>query len=123
MPTGLYIRWDFDTNPQKFKARQNIIRKFENTVMSFYRATRPECTFESFYTNGKQKKVIFLWWMAFVVIAKQFLKLLAATNIFVPLGKLNQILLRWYLSFVFGNVDLINYESFTWKRKDIKLER
>ena len=26
-------------------------------VMSFYQATRPECTIESFYTTGKQKKI------------------------------------------------------------------
>ena len=41
MPTGLYTRWEFDTNLQKFKARQNKIRKFENMVISFYQATRP----------------------------------------------------------------------------------
>ena len=27
--------------------------------MSFYQASRPECTLESFYTTGKQKKLIF----------------------------------------------------------------
>ena len=57
MPTGLYTRWEFDSDLQKFKARQNNIRKFENMVMSFYQATRPECTIESFYTTGKQKKI------------------------------------------------------------------
>ena len=53
MPTGLYTRWEFDTNLQKFKARQNKNRKFENMVMSVYQATRPECTIESIYTTGK----------------------------------------------------------------------
>ena len=57
MPTGLYTRWEFDTNLQKFKARQNKIRKFENMVTSFYQANRPECTIESIYTTGKQKKI------------------------------------------------------------------
>ena len=57
MPTGLYTRWEFDTNLQKFKAHQNKIRKFENMVISFYQATRPECTIESFYTTGKQRKI------------------------------------------------------------------
>ena len=56
MPTGLYTRWEFDTNLQKFKALQNKIRKIENMVISFYQATRPECTIESFYTTGKQRK-------------------------------------------------------------------
>ena len=57
MPTGLYTRWEFDSDLQKFKARQNKIRKFENMVMPFYQATSPKCTIESFYTTGKQKKI------------------------------------------------------------------
>ena len=61
MPTGLYTSWEFDTNLQKFKARQDKIRKFENMVIYFYQATRPECTIESsFCTTGKKKKVIFI---------------------------------------------------------------
>ena len=57
MPTGLYTRWEFDTNLQKFKARQKKIKKFENMVISFYQTTRPECTIESFYTTGKLRKI------------------------------------------------------------------
>ena len=57
MPTGLYTRLEFDSDLQKFKARQNKIRNFENMVMSFYQATRTECTNDSIYTTGKQKKI------------------------------------------------------------------
>ena len=57
MPVGLYTKYEFDSDLQKFKARQNKIRKFENMVMSFYQATRSERTIESFYTTGKQKKI------------------------------------------------------------------
>ena len=53
MPTGLYTRWEFDTDMQKFKARHNRSRNFENMVMSFYQETRPECKIESFSTSGK----------------------------------------------------------------------
>ena len=56
MPTGLYTRWEFDTDMQKFKARHNQTRNFENMVMSFYQETRPACKIESFFTSGKQKK-------------------------------------------------------------------
>ena len=35
MPTGLYARWEFDTDIQKIKARNNRTRTFENMVMSF----------------------------------------------------------------------------------------
>ena len=34
MPTGLYTRWEFDTDMQKFKARHNRSHKFENMVIS-----------------------------------------------------------------------------------------
>ena len=57
MPTGLYTRWDYDEETQKFKARQNPVRTFENMVMSYFQATRTECKIESYYTTGKQKKI------------------------------------------------------------------
>ena len=57
MPTRLYTRWEFDTDMQKFKARHNRTRNFENMVKSFYQETRPACKIESFFTSGKQKKI------------------------------------------------------------------
>ena len=57
MPTGLYTRWEFDFDIQKFKTRHNRTRNFENMVMSYYQETRPECRIVSFHTSGKQKKV------------------------------------------------------------------
>ena len=57
MPTGLYTRWEFDSDSQKFKARQNKSRKFENMVMSYLQSQRPICTIESYYTSGTQKKI------------------------------------------------------------------
>ena len=57
MPTGLYTRWDYDEESQKFKARQIRVRTFENMVMSYFQATRTECKIESYYTTGKQKKI------------------------------------------------------------------
>ena len=57
MPTGLYTRWEFDSDSQKFKARQNKSRKFENMVMSYLQSQRPNCTIESYYTTGTQKKI------------------------------------------------------------------
>ena len=57
MPTGLYTRWEFDSDMRKFKARHNRSRNFENMVMSYYQETRPECRIESFHTSGNQKKI------------------------------------------------------------------
>ena len=57
MPTGLYTRWEFDSDSQNLKARQNKSRKFENMVMSYLQSQRPNCTIESYYTTGTQKKI------------------------------------------------------------------
>ena len=56
MPTGLYTRWEFDSDLKNFKARHNQSRSFENMVMSYYQETRPECGIESFHTSGNQTK-------------------------------------------------------------------
>ena len=56
MPTGLFTRWEFDTDLQKLKARHNRTCNFENLAMFFYQETRPKCKIESFFTSGKQKK-------------------------------------------------------------------
>ena len=57
MPTGLYTRWDFDSETKRFTPRQNKARSFENMVMSYFQRTRPECEIESFFTTGRQKKI------------------------------------------------------------------
>ena len=57
MPTGLYTRWDFDSDSQKFKARQNESRKFENMVILYLQSQHPNCTIESYYTSGPQKNI------------------------------------------------------------------
>ena len=56
MPTGLYTRWDIDSETSRFTPRQNKTRSFENMVMSYFQRTRPDCKIESFYTTGRQKK-------------------------------------------------------------------
>ena len=36
MPAGLYTRWEYDTESNRFKPQQNIPRNFENMVMSHF---------------------------------------------------------------------------------------
>ena len=57
MPTGLYTRWDFDSDMQKFKAIHNRSCNFGNMVMSYYQETRPDYRIESFQTSGNKKKL------------------------------------------------------------------
>ena len=57
MPTGLYTRWEYDAESNRFKPLQNKSRNFENMVMSYFRRQRPDCKIEIFYTTGTQKKI------------------------------------------------------------------
>ena len=57
MTTGLYTRWEYDTESNRFKPQQNKIRNFENMVMLYFQRQTPECKIESFYTTGTQKKI------------------------------------------------------------------
>ena len=57
MLTGLYTRWDLDSETARFTPRQNNTRSFENVVMPYFQQIRPECKIESFYTTGRQKKI------------------------------------------------------------------
>ena len=57
MPTGLYTRWDFDSEKSRFTPRQNKTRSFENMVMSYFQGIRLGCKIESFFTTGRQRKI------------------------------------------------------------------
>ena len=90
MPTGLYTRWEFDSDSQKFKARQNKSRKFENMVMSYLQSQRPNCTSESYYTTGTQKKIDCFNVDGFCDHCKLFLKQWVVTFTFVHVRKQEQ---------------------------------
>ena len=51
MPTGLYTRWEYDTESNRFEPQQNKATNFENMVMSYFQRQRPDCKIESFYTT------------------------------------------------------------------------
>ena len=57
MPTGIYTRWEYDSENDRFKARNNRTRKCENMLMSFYKELRPEGKIRSFFTSKKQNKI------------------------------------------------------------------
>ena len=57
MPTGLYTRWEYDSETKRFTARQNKSRSSENMVLSYFQRRRPGCKIESNVTTGRQKKI------------------------------------------------------------------
>ena len=58
MPKGLYTRWEYDTESNRFKPQQNKSRNFENMVMSYFQRQRPDCKIENFYTTGLRERLI-----------------------------------------------------------------
>ena len=57
MPTGLYTRWEHDSETKRFTAHQNKSRCFENMVLSKFQQNWPECKIESNITTGRQEKI------------------------------------------------------------------
>ena len=57
MPTGLFTRWDFDSETSRLTPRQNQPRSFEVMVMSYFQRTRRKCEIECFFTTSRQKKI------------------------------------------------------------------
>ena len=43
MTTGLYTRWEYDSETKRFTARRNKPRSFENMVLSYFQQSRPDC--------------------------------------------------------------------------------
>ena len=57
MPTGLYTRWNYDSESQKIMLRRNKTRSFGNMVFSYFQQIFPESRIESNVTTGRQKKI------------------------------------------------------------------
>ena len=57
MPTGLYTRWEYDSETKRFTAQQNRSCSFEKLVLSCFQQSRPDCKIESNVTTGRQKKI------------------------------------------------------------------
>ena len=55
MPTGLYTRWEYDSETKRFTARPNESRSFEDMVLSYSQQSRPDCKIESIFTTGRQE--------------------------------------------------------------------
>ena len=73
MPTGLYTRWNYDSESQKFMARQNKTRSFENMVLVFYKLVR-NVGLKAMLKLVDKRRVIVLVLMEFVTIVTLSLK-------------------------------------------------
>ena len=74
MPTGLYTRWNYESESRKFMPRQNKTRSFQNIVLSYFQQTRPECRIESMLQPVDKRRLTALVLMEFVTIVSLSLK-------------------------------------------------
>ena len=57
MPTGLYTRWEYDSEKKTITARQKKSRSFANMFLSHFQRSRPNCKIEINFTAGRQNKI------------------------------------------------------------------
>ena len=93
MPTGLFTRWDLDSETARFTPRQNKTRSFEYMVISYFKRTRPEYEIESFFTTDRRKLTASVL-MGFVLIVTLCLKPWAAFTTSVPVKSCVLLLLK-----------------------------
>ena len=56
MPTGLYTRWEFDSETKSFIARQKKLAPLR-IWLSYFQQRQTDCTIEINVTTGRQKKI------------------------------------------------------------------
>ena len=49
------MRWEYDSETEKFSACQIKSRSFEKMVLSYFQQSQPDCKIESNVANGRQK--------------------------------------------------------------------
>ena len=57
MSTGLYTRWEFDSETCRFTPRQNKTHSFDNMLISYFQRIRADCKTGSFYKTSRQNKI------------------------------------------------------------------
>ena len=55
MTTGLYTRYEFDADLDRFKPRQNRSRSSEKMIMSYFQRMRQDCRVEMLFRKRNQK--------------------------------------------------------------------
>ena len=57
LPTGLYSRWEYDSETKSLTARLNKSRSSEKMVLLCFQNSRPDCKIERNNTTGGKKKI------------------------------------------------------------------
>ena len=87
MPTGVYTQYEYDSELQQFKPRQNKTRSFENMVMSYISVFVPNVKLREILQPEPKRKLIASVRTVSVVTAMLSLKQWVATTTTVPVWR------------------------------------
>ena len=88
MPTGLYTRWNYDTESQKLLPRQNKTRSSENIVFSYFQHFVRNVRLKAMLQPVEKRRLIASMLMEFVTIGTLSLKQWAVVTTTVHVKKL-----------------------------------
>ena len=108
MATGLYTRWDVNSETSRFTPRQNKTRSFEIIVMSYFQRTRPNCKIESFYTTSREKKIDRFSVDGFCSHCNTLFEAMGCFYLFVPVKSCVHLSLKKISNVAVGEENLMN---------------
>ena len=117
MPTGLYTRWEFNADLQRFKPRSNKNRSFENMVWLSSRTRDRNVILRAFTQPEPSERLTALALIGFAVTVTQFLKLWVASITFPNVRKGNLVLQMKTLWRDKGKEKWTNYVDLTCGKK------
>ena len=88
MPTGLYTRWEFDTDMQKFKARHIELATLRIWLCLSLKNQDQNVKLRVFLHLENRRKFTVLMWTVIVITVKQYSRQWDATITFVLVKKL-----------------------------------
>ena len=106
MPSDFNTRWEFDSDSQNFKTRQNRSRKYEHKVISYLQSL--DCTIESYC---KTEKIVLIL-TDFVLTVKLYSRNWAITSYFIRVSKQEQVCLRQRLKEGPRSRNMTNWDKF-----------
>ena len=120
IPTGLYTRWECDTETKRFKPQQNKSRNFENMVMSYFRRQRPTVKKRASSPQDFRKRLIISRQRVLAHIVILWMRLYTASIIIAHVRKHKFLQLKKISNTVTKREKWTRWETRTSKKKDTK---
>ena len=118
MPTGLYTRWELDTNSQNSKLEPINREHFRTCSCLIFNHSSQNALLKTVIQPGNRKWLSVLMWMNFVLIATQYPKPWAVISIFAHVTNLEQASRRRKCREELEKENIMSWEENIWETKD-----